>query len=75
VNVSGRTVGLVVDTAREFVAIPSSAIQPPGDAIAGLSGKYLEGIATVGERVILILNLDEVINLADISVGDQQTAV
>jgi hypothetical protein len=33
----------------------------------------LEGIATVGERVILILNLDEVINLADIGVGDQQT--
>jgi len=73
VNISGRTVGLVVDTAREFAAIPSSAIQPPSDAISGMSGKYLEGIATVGERVILILNLDEVINLADICIGDQQT--
>jgi purine-binding chemotaxis protein CheW len=64
---NGRTVGLIVDTAREFLSIPSSAIQPPTEAISGLSGKYLEGIATLGERIILILNLDEVINLADIN--------
>jgi chemotaxis signal transduction protein len=28
-----------------------------------LSGKYLEGIATIEGRMILVLNLDEVIDL------------
>jgi hypothetical protein len=28
-----------------------------------LSGHYLEGIATIGERMILILNLDAVLDL------------
>jgi purine-binding chemotaxis protein CheW len=28
VNVGGRVVGLLVDTAREFVRIPASSIQP-----------------------------------------------
>lgn len=64
---SGRTVGLIVDAAREFVSIAAAAIQPPPDGIAGLSGKYLQGIAMLGERPVLILNVDEVLNLTETS--------
>src|SRR6185436_11949171 len=35
----GRSVGLLVDSAREFVAIPADAIQPPPEALSGMSGK------------------------------------
>lgn len=65
VNADSRVIGLIVDSAREFISIPSSAIQPPNEAISGLKGKYLEGIATLGERMILILSLDEAINVAE----------
>jgi purine-binding chemotaxis protein CheW len=61
VAAKNRVIGLIVDSAREFISIPSSAVQPPHEAISGLNGKYLDGIATLGERIILILNLDEVI--------------
>ncbi len=70
INSAQRTVGLIVDSAREFISIPTSAIQPPNDAISGLKGKYLEGIAMLGERIILILNLDEVINVAEIALPE-----
>ena len=40
-------------------------MQLPPETISGLSGKYLERIATVGERMVLILNMDEVLNHAD----------
>ena len=63
VNTGTRVVGLVVDTAREFLKIPIESIEPPPDALTGLSGYYLEGIATIGERMILILNLDAVLDL------------
>lgn len=56
-----RTVGLIVDTAREFLAIPEQAIQPPPEGISHLSGRYLEGIATLGERVVLLLNVEELL--------------
>jgi purine-binding chemotaxis protein CheW len=59
-----RAVGLIVDSAREFVTIPAEAIQPPPDGLAGTSGNYLSGIATVADRVILILNVSEVLNHA-----------
>lgn len=64
---NNRTVGLVVDAAREFLAIPSAAMQPPPEAITGLSGKYLQSIARLGERLVLIINVDEVLNFNDFS--------
>jgi purine-binding chemotaxis protein CheW len=62
VRAGGRTVGLIVDSAREFVPLDPATIQPPPEGIAGLSGHYLAGIATLGERLVLILDLDAVIS-------------
>ena len=63
INTGRRVVGLVVDTAREFIKIPADAIEPPPEALTGLSGRYLEGIASIGQRMILVLNLDSVLDL------------
>jgi len=59
-----RTVGLVVDAAREFLVIDGTSLQPPPKAVSGLSGEYLKGIATVGDRLILILDIDELLNVS-----------
>ena len=53
-----RTVGLVVDSAREFQSIPPAAIMPPGEGLSGLSGRYMRGIASIGDRLIVVLDLD-----------------
>jgi purine-binding chemotaxis protein CheW len=52
-----RLVGLIVDSAREFVTIPMEAVQPPPETMAGTSGRYLRGVADVGGRVILVLDV------------------
>jgi purine-binding chemotaxis protein CheW len=67
VNVKERTIGLVVDTAREFVSIATEAIQPPPEKMSGLSGKYLEGIAKLKDRLILILDIEEILETATIT--------
>lgn len=74
VNIEGRVVGLIADTAREFVMIPTNAIQPPHEAISGLSGKYLEGIVMLGERIVLILNLTEILNLEEMTLPSTEGA-
>jgi purine-binding chemotaxis protein CheW len=56
-----RTLGLIVDTAREFLLIPEASIQPPPEEISGLSGKYLAGIATLDKRIVLILDVHELL--------------
>jgi len=62
-----RNVGLLADEAREFIAIPDASIQPPNDAIGNLSGSYLDGVATLGDRIVLILNIPEVVKVAPIA--------
>lgn len=57
-----RTVGLIVDAAREFVTIPAATIQPPAEGLTGTSGRYLRGVATLGDRMILILDVAELLN-------------
>ena len=62
-NTNGRTIGLLVDSAREFMSISNEAVQPPPDSMTGLSGKYLKGIVTIGDRVVLIIALDELVKV------------
>jgi len=61
VQSQGRQIGLLADEAREFITLDEAAIQPPNDAIGGLSGNYLEGVATIGNRIVLMLNIREVV--------------
>jgi purine-binding chemotaxis protein CheW len=62
-----RRIGLLADEAREFVTIPETSIQPPGEAIGNLSGSYLDGVATLGARIVLILNIGEVVESTPIA--------
>jgi purine-binding chemotaxis protein CheW len=62
VEVGGRMLGLLADDAREFVSVPDASIHPPNDAISGLSGNYIDGVATLGDRIVLVLNLDHVVD-------------
>ena len=51
-----------LDDAREFVSVPDASIHPPSDAISGLSGNYIDGVATLGDCIVLVLNLDHVVD-------------
>jgi purine-binding chemotaxis protein CheW len=57
VQTSGRSVGLVVDEARDFVHIAASAIEPLQDSTVGLSGQYVAGVATLGPRLVVVVDL------------------
>ena len=65
VNQGGRSVGLVADDAREFLRLPADAVCPPQEALAGLSSQYVEGIASVDGRLILVLNLGNLLNFSE----------
>ncbi|MBN2806325.1 MAG: chemotaxis protein CheW [Prolixibacteraceae bacterium] len=65
-----RSVGLVVDSSREFISLDTSTIQPPPEYISGLSGKYLEGIATIDKRILLILDLESILKMSDTTINN-----
>jgi purine-binding chemotaxis protein CheW len=65
VQSNGRQIGLIVDDGREFLKLPADAIQPPQESLAGMSGRYVAGIASVSERLVLVLQLDQLMNFPE----------
>lgn len=68
-----RTIGLLVDRAREFARIPLDAVQPPPDTLGGTSGRYLRGIAHLGERMVLVLDTAELLSAETTRTQSNQT--
>jgi purine-binding chemotaxis protein CheW len=64
-KVHQRTVALIVDAAREFRSIPATSIRPMTETLHGISGNYVQGVATVGDRLVLLLDVAAVLNLDD----------
>lgn len=69
VHSRGRSVGLLVDGCREFMTVPQSSIHPPGEALSGLSAQYVDGVATVNDRLIVLLGLDRLLGSTEHAVA------
>jgi purine-binding chemotaxis protein CheW len=65
-TVHDRTVGLIVDTAREFQNVPLDSIGPIEGTLTGINGKYLKAVTKVAGRLVLILDLEAVLNVDDV---------
>jgi purine-binding chemotaxis protein CheW len=65
VQQAGRSVGLLVDACREFLTIPAADVQPPGDSLTGAGSRYIRGIATRADRLIVILDLGALLESAE----------
>ena len=63
VREQGRAVGLIVDSAREFASVAPESIKPLPEGIGGTSGRYLRGIAQQGERLLLIVDVQELLDI------------
>jgi purine-binding chemotaxis protein CheW len=70
-----RTVALIVDSAREFRSIPGDSIRPIEETLTGVSGNYLQGVATVGDRLVLLLDVAAVLKLDTEAISTPATAL
>jgi purine-binding chemotaxis protein CheW len=62
IQINGRRIGMMVDSAREFVRIEPDQIQPPPEALSGPQMEYLQGVVKQQNRLILLVDLDKLFN-------------
>lgn len=60
VEVGGATAGMVVDGVSEVLRLSPDDIQPPPAMVAGVSAAFLQGIALVGERLVILLDVTRI---------------
>jgi purine-binding chemotaxis protein CheW len=58
VVVQDRVMGMIVDSVSEVMSIPPADIQPPPDLGNGMSSNTLRGMAKVGDKLIILLDID-----------------
>ena len=64
VSLEGRILGLVVDAVSEVLRVPKGDIKPPpelGFAGGGGAASFFSGVCHLGDRIIMILNLDQIL--------------
>ncbi|WP_400164820.1 chemotaxis protein CheW [Brevibacillus sp. TJ4] len=59
-QLDGLELGIIVDAVSEVVHIPASLIEPAPAIVAGVEGKYLQGIARLNEKLIMLLDVDQI---------------
>lgn len=67
-KLENRVVALIVDSAREFRRIPTNAIRPIRETLVGIEESYVEGVANLQGRSVLLLQLNVVLNLDEVPV-------
>ena len=70
-NVAGRVVGVVVDSVSDVLTLASDAISPtPEFASATFDTKYITGLGTVDEQMIILLDIEKLMTGADMALVD-----
>jgi purine-binding chemotaxis protein CheW len=62
VNVSGKTIGLIVDAVIEVLRISREAVVPPPSTVVGLGREYLTGLIKLDNQVLILLDVDKLLN-------------
>ncbi len=65
VNVEGRTIGIIVDAVSEVLRVNQNHIAPPPPTVAALGKEYLTGLVKLENRLLIMLNIDKILSLAD----------
>jgi purine-binding chemotaxis protein CheW len=61
VEIKDSYVGLIVDSVTEVLRFSSANIQPPPSKVAGTRTDLIKGVGKIGERLLIILNLEKIL--------------
>ncbi|HHR6400226.1 TPA: chemotaxis protein CheW [Providencia alcalifaciens] len=70
VNLKDRVVGIVVDGVSDVLVLHEEQIAPPPDFAVTLSTQYLTGLGTVGERMLILVDIEKLLTSEEMALID-----
>ena len=61
-NLGQRVVGIVVDGVSDVLSLTSDQIRPAPEFAVTLSTEYLTGLGALGERMLILVNIEKLLN-------------
>lgn len=60
-NISGKTIGIVVDAVSEVLRITQEQIAPPPATASGVGREHIIGLAKLNQRLLILLDMERVL--------------
>ena len=61
IDVSGKTIGIIVDAVSEVLRVSNDQIAPPPPTVAGLEQEYLTGLVKLEDQLLMLLDVDKML--------------
>lgn len=72
-NLGQRVVGIVVDGVSDVLSLTSDQIRPAPEFAVTLSTEYLTGLGALGERMLILVNIEKLLNSDEMALLDIAT--
>jgi purine-binding chemotaxis protein CheW len=73
-NIGHRVVGMVVDSVSDVLSLTPDQIHPAPDFAATVDTKYILGLGTVEERMLIVVDIGRLMLAADMALMDEAVA-
>lgn len=69
-NLSGRVVGMVVDSVSDVIALGDDEIQNAPDFASSFDTSYITGLGTVDDRMLILVDIERLMRSPDMALVD-----
>jgi purine-binding chemotaxis protein CheW len=73
-NVRGRVVGAVVDSVSDVLQLSGEAIRPAPEMHTSVDTRFITGIGSIGERMLILMDIEGLMSSADMGLIDDTQA-
>jgi purine-binding chemotaxis protein CheW len=73
-NLSGRVVGVVVDSVSDVIMLTTSQIRPAPDFSALFDTRYIAGLAKHDDRMVIVTDIEQLMTSADMMLIEEAAA-
>jgi len=73
-NVRGRVVGAVVDSVSDVMELTKDHIKPAPEMNANVDTSFITGIGSVGDRMLILMDIEALMSSADMGLMDAAVA-
>lgn len=69
-NIADRLIGMVVDGVSDVISLTDEQIRPPPNLRSSLDTRYIIGIGTLEQRMIILTDIERLMSAQDMSLFD-----
>ena len=61
-EVTGKTVGFIVDSVNEVLRIPKDVTEAPPELAVGLNSEYIKAVGKLEDRLLILIDLEKILS-------------